>query len=387
MSSKLFFSFIFSLLFIGCPDDEPCTTCPPPTKDTIFTVEKELCDGLMPAVSPDGGKIAYTYQGDIYVIDTSGIQTVTWGDSTQWPWVWHTDTISGKPTQLTFGPAMDVLPRWKSDGKTIGFIRSNQGEYNRGLLFTVPVTGGIATQLVLNQFVADSLIHESRRQFGGYIGNPIWEWSPDNKYVAFFSTVGNETYLKAISLKDGIQILNRKVYQQNISSNNRSFVWSSVPNEIAFIAGDTQKQNGRLYLLNLETNEQRIDSSQFSYSFVTHLPQSKLFACGAFDVSSLRVIVTDFNAIQKEYNASTAWGLKCSQDERYFLYEWPGAVGGPFAYEYSQLYIYNIARKKEYRLTNNGDNNLHNYFFEFGKESNTVFFERFNKIYTSSFYF
>lgn len=88
---------------------------------------------------------------------------------------------------------------------------------------------------------------------------------------------------------------------------------------------------------------------------------------------------------QIEYQTSGFNGLKWSPDEKYFLYEIQGIVGGALGYEYSHLFLYNLETRKEYQITSKGDINLHNLFFEWSKSSNAVYFERFNKICVVSF--
>lgn len=51
------------------------------------------------AISPDGSKVAFTYMGDIFLVDTEG----------------------GKAQQLTTNPAYDSAPMWTHDGKEIVF--------------------------------------------------------------------------------------------------------------------------------------------------------------------------------------------------------------------------------------------------------------------------
>ena len=50
-------------------------------------------------ISPDGSKIAFCYQGDIYVVSSAG----------------------GKALQITSNPSYDSDPIWTPDGKTIVF--------------------------------------------------------------------------------------------------------------------------------------------------------------------------------------------------------------------------------------------------------------------------
>ncbi len=58
-----------------------------------------------PALSPDGSRVAFSCQGDIWLMSTSG----------------------GTPTRLTVNPARDVQPRWTPDGKQIVFASERYG--------------------------------------------------------------------------------------------------------------------------------------------------------------------------------------------------------------------------------------------------------------------
>jgi TolB protein len=79
-------------------------------------------DELFPDWSPDGSKIAYSYDGDIWTIPPQG----------------------GTPTQITTDPAYDLCPDWSPDGSEIVFISNRGGGYD---VWVMPVTGGQATQL------------------------------------------------------------------------------------------------------------------------------------------------------------------------------------------------------------------------------------------------
>jgi tricorn protease len=102
-----------------------------------------------PVFSPDGGLIAFSaqYEGnvDVYTIPTDG----------------------GTPTRLTYHPGADTVRGFTPDGKSILFSSARNVYSNRHTqLFTVPLTGGMPTQL------------------------PIpWGfeacYSPDGKYIAY----------------------------------------------------------------------------------------------------------------------------------------------------------------------------------------------------------
>ena len=73
-------------------------------------------------ISPKGDKIAFTYKGDIYVVDAEG----------------------GKATQLTTSASYDYCPIWSNDGKTIAFASDRNGNFD---IYTVPVDGGVAKRV------------------------------------------------------------------------------------------------------------------------------------------------------------------------------------------------------------------------------------------------
>src|SRR5947207_1234979 len=84
-----------------------------------------------PVFSPDGSQVAFAgeYEGnlDVYVVPTAG----------------------GEPKRLTYHPDPDLPVAWTPDGKSILFrsTRVSGGRYTR--LFSVPATGGPATELPL----------------------------------------------------------------------------------------------------------------------------------------------------------------------------------------------------------------------------------------------
>ena len=63
-----------------------------------FTLSAENVSWLRyPSISPDGKTVAFSYKGDIYLVDSEG----------------------GEARQLTSNPAYDYSPVWSPDGKTL----------------------------------------------------------------------------------------------------------------------------------------------------------------------------------------------------------------------------------------------------------------------------
>ncbi len=98
-----------------------------------------------PVFSPDGSRIAFTgqYDGntDVYVIPAEG----------------------GEPRRLTYHPGPDHAVGWTPDGKQVLF-RSQRHSYSRFTrLFTVPVTGGLPTEVPLPTAFAGSYSPDGSR--------------------------------------------------------------------------------------------------------------------------------------------------------------------------------------------------------------------------------
>ncbi len=99
-----------------------------------------------PAISPDGQWIAFSNQGDIFVVSSSG----------------------GDARQITQHPAHDYMPVWSPDSKQIAFASDRHGNFD---VFLVYVNGGTPQRLTY---------HSS--------GDTPYTFSPDGKSVLFLST-------------------------------------------------------------------------------------------------------------------------------------------------------------------------------------------------------
>ena len=71
-----------------------------------------------PSISPDGNTVAFSYKGDIYIVNSEG----------------------GEARQLTSNPAYDYSPIWSPDGNTLAFASDRYGNFD---IFTISVTGGV----------------------------------------------------------------------------------------------------------------------------------------------------------------------------------------------------------------------------------------------------
>lgn len=77
------------------------------------------------AISPKGDKIAFSYNGDIYLVDSKG----------------------GEARSLTSSSSHDYNPVWSNDGTKIAFASNKYGNWD---IFVAPVTGGPATRITTN---------------------------------------------------------------------------------------------------------------------------------------------------------------------------------------------------------------------------------------------
>ena len=123
-----------------------------------------------PSLNYDGSRIAFNYQGDIWIANANGTNI----------------------KRLTVHEAYDAYPMWSTDGKSIAF-QSNR--YGNNDIFVIPVEGGLSKRLTyassddkLTDFTKNGeILFNTKRNF-----NQI-EWEPEIQTV---NVKGGTPYLK-----------------------------------------------------------------------------------------------------------------------------------------------------------------------------------------------
>jgi tricorn protease len=112
-----------------------------------------------PVFSPDGSMVAYSgdYDGniDVYVVPS----------------------IGGDPKRLTYHPGPDIAIGWTPDGKSVLFRSHRDSTNDANKLFTVPLSGGLPTELPLS--MAETGAYSPDGSHLAYV--PIFQWEPDWK--------------------------------------------------------------------------------------------------------------------------------------------------------------------------------------------------------------
>ncbi len=100
-----------------------------------------------PSISPDGKNIAFSFQGDIFIVPSQG----------------------GTARHLTVHKAYDFMPVWSPDSKNIAFASDRFGNFD---VFVIPVEGGNPQRLTYYSS------NETPNSF-----------TPDGKYILFSATI------------------------------------------------------------------------------------------------------------------------------------------------------------------------------------------------------
>jgi tricorn protease len=217
-----------------------------------------------PDISPDGKLVAFSYLGDIWVVEAIGgvARPVTMHEKHDIYPVFSPDgrkiafssnrhgsydvfvipVEGGKPARLTFDSADDFVNAWSPDGKSIMFTSNRGTSYpSSSELYSVPVTGGRARRISAFEG-RDGVFSPSgdlvafvrgpgtwyRKYYRGSANDDIWiansdgsntrrltthmgqdtspMWSADGKFVYYVSDAGQPASSPANILRQGIHI-------------------------------------------------------------------------------------------------------------------------------------------------------------------------------------
>jgi Tol biopolymer transport system component len=143
----------------------PATTISRPLPLTSYPGDERQAD-----FSPDGGQIAFTWNGEKH--DNRDIYLKVVGSS-------------AAPLRLTTDPASDSTPKWSPDGKVIAFVRSTEG--NDEVMITSAL-GGAERRLAAFATAVQAGI----------------SWSPDGKWLAVTAgSMDGATALRLLSVETG----------------------------------------------------------------------------------------------------------------------------------------------------------------------------------------
>ncbi|MFH1197377.1 MAG: S41 family peptidase [bacterium] len=138
-----------------------------------------------PALNPDGSKIAFSYQGDIWTVPSSG----------------------GAASRLTIHEAYESNPKWSIDGKSIAFSGDRFGNND---IFVITTEGGAPKRITYNS-----------------AGDAVSCWTNDGNLLFTtsreFKQVERELEIYSVSSKGGAsqRILDALGYEPRLSPNGR----------------------------------------------------------------------------------------------------------------------------------------------------------------------
>lgn len=149
-----------------------------------------------PVISPDGRSIAFSYKGDIYVVDAAG----------------------GTARRLTAESGYNYAPVWSPDSRQIAYAGDRYGNFD---IFLIPAAGGSPVRLTTHSAAEEPYAFSpDGRQI--YYGAHIWDPAPS----ALFPT-GSMTELYAVAVTGGrpVQVLATPAEAISFAPDGESFLY------------------------------------------------------------------------------------------------------------------------------------------------------------------
>lgn len=344
---------VFTFYGIDCKKN-PISPPPPPTQDAGV----KITDGIQPVVSPDGQWIAFSRYGSIITCDTSGKQE----------------------RKLTSG-ANDILPRFSPDGQKVGFVRPLDSK--NGQIYSVTLADSQVVKLSGSYYLSLSFL-----QTPSFTREPIWDWSPRGDNIAFLQEdAGNDVFLRIMHANgDGLLIGNYEIRNTSIPGDTYApgFSWAPDGLHLACISNSIPG-TGHVGIITVGVDSIKQFTNYSGELFPIWMPDGKsiFFQMIGWANAILKDVTT--GAEEKFPTAPKMDSPKISPNMRYVVSAWnvPKEEDNLGVYV-SLLQIFDFSSKTSRTLTTYGDEFLsqtENYFFEWDRTSQYVYFERYQSIW------
>jgi TolB protein len=245
-----------------------------------YPVTKNDAINLLPSLSPDGGKIAFTSymrgNPDLYVVPTSG----------------------GRPTRIAKYNGMNTGASWSPDGRTIALTLSKDG--NAEIYLINAADGTVAKRLTDNRYIDTSP-----------------EFSPDGREIAFVSNREGTPQIYVMGADGSNQ---RRVSM--VGSWNQTPSWSprSEARVIAYTARDDAAGHFDIVTLDLASGKlTRITQNQGNNEEPTWSPNGRVLAFSSNRSSGQGIYLAnsdgtgDQHIVYRGEGTSVDWGPLPSQ--------------------------------------------------------------------------